>query len=126
VTIKTKTDELDRRKVFEDIFDGALVYARQRLRHIEDDDVEDTMSFDRVARTALSLVRVASEIDALAARKIKETEDHARSGAVTPEDIDRHERELARRLERHARDLAERLAPGVEAARERHVEGDGE
>jgi hypothetical protein len=103
-------------QIVSDIFAGALLLARRRLTSIGAEDVEDTISFDRAARTALSLVRVASEVDALSVRKRKETTENARSGALTDTDIDRHEQELAGRLSRYARELSERLAEGSGAA----------
>ncbi|MDZ7629701.1 MAG: hypothetical protein U5J99_14965 [Parvularculaceae bacterium] len=107
---KTNEARADLRRVSEDIFDAALLSARLRLKDIDHVDVEDSMAFDRIARTALSLVRVASEIDALAARKLKEIENNERTGARTEDDINRIEAELAGRLSRHARDLAEQFS----------------
>ncbi len=112
----------DTRAVIEDIFDAALLFARRRLKDIDRDDVEDTMSFDRVARTALALVRIASEVDALGARKFKEAENDGRSGAFTEDDINRHEAELAGRLARYARELSDQFAARSAA----HGEGLGE
>lgn len=112
MTTRTTSGETkaDTRAVIEDIFDAALLFARRRLKEIDRDDVEDTMSFDRVARTALALVRVAGEVDALGARKFKEAENDGRSGAFTEEDLDRHEAELASRLARYASELSQQFA----------------
>ncbi len=86
------------RKIVQDIFDFALINARKRLLTIDKDEAEDNVEFDRAARTALALIRVAAEVDALSARKRKEEPANDKSGAVTDDDINRHEQELIRRL----------------------------
>jgi hypothetical protein len=127
VTTETTSDKTKPNisAVIEDIFEAALCSARQRLTDVKGEDVEDTMSFDRVARTALALVRIAAEVDAIGVRKRKEAENDGRNGAVSEDDINRHEQELARRLARHARELSEQFAARGGAPGEGCGEGGG-
>jgi hypothetical protein len=111
--------------VIDAIFEASLLYARRRLKALEDTAQDDMPALDRAARTAHLFVRVAAEVDALSARKRKEHSQNAKRGAVTPEDIDRHEQELARRLSRYARELADGLAAGSAPPRARIGESGG-
>jgi hypothetical protein len=111
-------------EVIDAIFEAALRYVNKRLEAVETAG-GDTAEIDRAARTAHLFVRVAAEVDALSARKRKEQSQNARSGAFTPEDIDRHEQELAKRLARYARELADGLAQQGALAGERLGESGG-
>jgi len=85
------------------IFDLSLELTLERLETVEAKEKKDSMVFDRVARTAQVLVRLASEADGLAARKRKEQTDNDRSGEDADEEarLDREAAELQRRLDRY-------------------------
>jgi len=108
-------------EIASDIFDLALLVARGRLETIGKDEAEDTMEFDRAARTALALVRIASEVDALTARKRKEESGNEKDGGQAGADYAEFESELIGRLSRYVGERrdggAERAAGGSEKGR---------
>ena len=92
-----------REALIDRIFDLSLELTVERLETVEAKDKKDSMVFDRVARTAQVLVRLASEADGLAARKRKEQSENDQSGDDADEEkrLDREAAELQRRLDRY-------------------------
>lgn len=92
-----------REALIDRIFDLSLKLTVERLETVEAKDKKDSMVFDRVARTAQALTRLASEADGLAARKRKEQSENDQSGEDADEEkrLDREAAELQRRLDRY-------------------------
>ncbi len=94
------------------IFDLSLELTVERLENVDAKEKKDSMIFDRVARTAQVLVRLAGEADGLAARKRKEKADHDQSGENADEDarIEREAAVIQQRLDRFVDQLARSAA----------------
>ena len=111
------------------IFDLSLALALERLDTIEPKEKKDSLTFDRVARTAQSLVRLADEADTLAARKRKEQSDHDKNSADAgdSERIARDAAVLQRELDRHIDEYVRRgFAPAGEGDVAAHGAGAGD
>ncbi|MEZ5920957.1 MAG: hypothetical protein R3C60_06350 [Parvularculaceae bacterium] len=104
-----------------DIFECSLALARRRLKSIGKDEIEQTVEFDRAARTALTLVHVAAGVDALTARKRKELEANDKDGGEAGAEYQRYEAEIVGRLARHF----DGRASGASAVGSRSNQGDG-
>jgi hypothetical protein len=100
------TDEaaIEQRKAREakvdQILDLALDLTIARLKNVTPAEIEDNMSFDRLARTAQVLFRIVDEAHALVARQRKEqiANDQSGAGAEEAASIERTAVELERRL----------------------------
>ena len=119
---KAKERRQRREDCIECILDLALALALERLEIVDPKEKKDNMAFDRVARTAQVLVRVADDADCLAARKRKENKDNEQSGDVADEDarIERDAAVLRRQLDKYIDGFA-----GGDAARNGGGDGAG-
>lgn len=108
-----------------EIFSRALSETLTRLTNITAEEREDNRAFDRAARTALALLRVAEGAAGLAARKRKEQIDHDQTGADAEEEerINKDEAVLRALLNKYIDGLASGEA---ESARQRDVDDDSQ
>lgn len=109
---KAKARQAKREEMIESILDLALDLTLQRLENVDAKEKKDNMIFDRVARTAQVLIRVADDADSLAARKRKEQTDHDQSGANADDDarVEREAAVLKGRLDKYIDGLANSAA----------------
>ncbi|MFZ5618816.1 MAG: hypothetical protein ACOZAA_15995 [Pseudomonadota bacterium] len=118
---KTKQRQAARAESVERILDLALDLTVARLENVDPKETRDNIAFDRLARTAQVLFRIADDADALAARKRKEQIENEQNGGGADEAarIARDEAELKRRLDAYIDGLAGQGAPDARS-------GDGE
>ena len=62
------------------LYDVAIDLALERLECVDAKEKKDNVAFDRVARTAQTLVHLAGDVDALVSRKRKEARDNDQTG----------------------------------------------
>lgn len=105
---KAKERQKRRDDYIERILDLALDLTLERLENVDPKEKKDNMAFDRVARTAQVLIRVADDAESLAARKRKEQQANDQSGENADDDarLDREAEVLQRRLDKYIDGLA--------------------
>jgi hypothetical protein len=126
---KTKLRQAAREVSVERILDLALDLTIARLENVDPRETKDNIAFDRLARTAQVLFRIADDADALTARKRKEQLDNEQHGenAGDAARIDRDANELQRRLDAYIDGLAGRALAGSlsgDGARDGESRGD--
>ncbi|MCB2114431.1 MAG: hypothetical protein R3C42_05875 [Parvularculaceae bacterium] len=105
---KAKERSRRRGECIESILDRALELTLERLEIVDPKEKKDNMAFDRVARTAQVLIRVADDADSIAARKRKEQQENDRSGENAGDEarLDRETEILQQRLDQYIDGLA--------------------
>ncbi|MCB2099069.1 MAG: hypothetical protein KDE05_15670 [Parvularculaceae bacterium] len=110
---QAKERQRRRDECIERILDLALDLTLERLENVDPKEKKDNMAFDRVARTAQVLIRVADDADSIAARKRKEQQANDQSGDNADEEarLDREAEVLQQRLDKYIDGFARGDAP---------------